>query len=66
MLLFPDCDGDRCSQSLAGNARMVVWCPLCSVMRKEERESVRSTAAWTGVETKSNGEYTWSVVHEGT
>ena len=51
-------------KSLAVNARMIVFCPLCIVMRKEEWGSVGSTAVWTDVETETDGEDTWSVLHE--
>ena len=53
-------------KSLADNARIVVWCPLLQRHERKRRgEGVGSTAAWTGVETETDGEDTWSAVHEG-
>ena len=67
---FSDCDVwdlcDSCSRKSCGQCEDRFLVPAFAVSwEKEERESVGSTAVWTDVETETDWEDTWSVVHEG-
>ena len=64
-----DCEGlcdlcDGCCQKSRCQCKDGGVVPALRRHEKEESESVGSTAAWTRVETKTEGEDTWSVVHD--